>query len=53
VAGHSVVFGNIINVYDDTWTFGILAIKAVAAVCEVDKISDFHLSLLFYMFIID
>jgi hypothetical protein len=53
VARHSVVFSDVVNVYDDTWTFGILAIKAVAAVCEVDKISDFHFSLLFYMFIID
>ena len=52
MAGHSVVFGDVVDVYDDAWIFGILIVKAVAAIGELDKISDFHISLLFYIFII-
>jgi hypothetical protein len=52
VTGHSVVFSVVVNVYDDAWIFGILMVKAMAAIGEFDKISDFHFSLLFYMYII-
>jgi len=52
LAGASVVFSNVINLCNKTYTLGILVIKAVTAIGELDKISDFHFSLLFYMNII-
>ena len=44
MAGHSVVFSDVVDVYDDAWIFGILIVKAVIAIGEFDKISDFHSS---------
>jgi len=52
LAGASVVFGNVINLCDESDALGILVIKAVTAIGELNKISDFHFSLLFYMYII-
>tara|TARA_X000001036_G_C20523127_1_gene742956 strand:+ start:507 stop:695 length:189 start_codon:yes stop_codon:yes gene_type:complete len=52
LAGASVVFGNVINLCDEPYTLGILMVKAMAAIGELNKISDFHFSLLFYMYII-
>jgi hypothetical protein len=52
LAGASVVFSDVVNLCDETYTLGILAVKAMAAIGELDKISDFHFSLLFYIYII-
>jgi len=50
LAGASVVFGDVINLRDETCAFRIFTVKAVIAIGEFDKISDFHFSLLFYMY---
>jgi hypothetical protein len=52
LAGASVVFSDVVNLCDETYTLGILMVKAMTAIGELNKISDFHVSLLFYMNII-
>jgi hypothetical protein len=52
LAGASVVFSDVVNLCDESDALGIFVVKAVAAIGELDKISDFHFSLLFYMYII-
>tara|TARA_R110000822_G_scaffold191078_1_gene329781 strand:- start:686 stop:874 length:189 start_codon:yes stop_codon:yes gene_type:complete len=52
LAGASVVFSDVVNLCDETYTLGILMVKAMTTIGELNKISDFHFSLLFYMNII-
>jgi len=52
LAGASVIFSDVVNLCDETYTLGILMVKGMAAIGELDNISDFHFSLLFYMYII-
>jgi hypothetical protein len=52
LAGASIVFSNVVNLCDESYTLGIFVVKAMTAIGELDKISDFHFSLLFYMYII-
>ena len=52
MTGHSFVISSVVNLCDEPYTLRILVVKAMTAIGELDKISDFHFSLLFYMYII-